>query len=225
MKKKLTLEQLKSKLNVTKDGVITRLYDDHIYTVSDNNYGYLISAGEYIHRLVAMFHIPNPDNLPCVNHKDGNKKNNHVDNLEWCSYSHNGKHAVTTGLQPVAKGCNHYSSKLTTEQVQAIIDGFVAGKSYPELEKEFSISNAAVSRIIRGVRYKEENVDRSKVKKRSSDILSQLSDLDINQLWVSHNHNISSIARELNIERKAVSKFFNSKGYIGTSGAPIKSSN
>lgn len=42
-----------------------------------------------IHRLVAEVFIPNPDDLPCVNHKDENKHNNHIDNLEWCSHAYN----------------------------------------------------------------------------------------------------------------------------------------
>ena len=51
-----------------------------------------------IHRLVASAFIENPDNLPEVNHKDGNKQNNNVLNLEWCSPSYNRLHAYRSGL-------------------------------------------------------------------------------------------------------------------------------
>ena len=52
----------------------------------------------FMHRLVAMTFILNPNNLPIINHKNGNKLDNHVDNLEWCTQSHNIKHAIETGL-------------------------------------------------------------------------------------------------------------------------------
>ena len=52
-----------------------------------------------VHREVALAFIPNPDNLPEVNHIDGNKENNHVSNLEWCTRSHNVKHSFDTGLK------------------------------------------------------------------------------------------------------------------------------
>lgn len=56
-----------------------------------------------IHRLVASAFMPNPLKLPEVNHKDGNKKNNTVDNLEWCTSSHNKRHlCYTLGISPIA---------------------------------------------------------------------------------------------------------------------------
>lgn len=57
------------------------------------------SSSNMIHTLVAKAFIPNPDNLPTVNHKDGNKHNNRVNNLEWASYSKNNQHAMDNNLK------------------------------------------------------------------------------------------------------------------------------
>lgn len=53
---------------------------------------------KYVHRLVAEVFIENPNNLPYINHINGNKMDNHVDNLEWCSPVENSNHAIKLGL-------------------------------------------------------------------------------------------------------------------------------
>lgn len=75
---------------------------------SKNKYGYMqvrLSNGRKnkfsytVHRLVAIAFIPNDNNYDQVNHIDGNKQNNYVENLEWCNNSYNQIHAYKTGLQ------------------------------------------------------------------------------------------------------------------------------
>jgi hypothetical protein len=65
----------------------------------------------FIHRLVAIHFIPNPENKPHINHKDGDPSNNHKSNLEWCTPSENIKHAYRNGLMKGVKGKDKPQSK------------------------------------------------------------------------------------------------------------------
>lgn len=76
---------------------------EYILTQTENPYGYLISSCGFVHRCVALAFIPNPNGYSEVNHINGNKHDNRVDNLEWCSRGHNMKHAYDMGLKKVAK--------------------------------------------------------------------------------------------------------------------------
>lgn len=55
-----------------------------------------------LHRLVASHFLPNPNNLPVINHKDKQRDNNHVDNIEWCTTAHNNEHANAKHYQLVS---------------------------------------------------------------------------------------------------------------------------
>ena len=74
----------------------------------------------YLHRLVASAFIDNPLNKPCINHKDGNKLNNSVDNLEWVTHQENNIHEYETGLCKGPRGELCGTHKLTEKQVLTI---------------------------------------------------------------------------------------------------------
>lgn len=60
----------------------------------------------YVHRIIASTFLPNVNNEPVINHKDGNRKNNNVNNLEWCSHSENNLHAFRVlNKKPTFLGC------------------------------------------------------------------------------------------------------------------------
>lgn len=103
-----------------------------------------------VHRLVAIKYIPNPNNLPQVNHKDGNKLNNHVDNLEWCSAKQNINHAHQTGLS----SNKHLKKKV--KQIDAKTNDVIATyPSYREASKATGVSETNISAICRN--YKPHN--------------------------------------------------------------------
>lgn len=101
--------------------------DGRYFVVDLNKFG--DSKTVSIHRLVAEAFIPNSNNLPCVNHKDGNKYNNCVDNLEWCTYLDNNNHAIKTGLKKYKSGIQNKNSKLTYDDVVEIKKCLILGDS------------------------------------------------------------------------------------------------
>jgi len=88
---------------------------------SNGYHSYSLGIGHIgVHRLVANAFLPNPNNYPIVNHKDGNKQNNCVSNLEWCSYSINNKHAFDFGLNKALQGSKRHTSTINEECVYLI---------------------------------------------------------------------------------------------------------
>ena len=110
-----------------------------------------------VHRLVARAFLENPNNLPVVNHKDANKLNNNIENLEWCTYKQNAIHAKENGLLKAKAGCYHYLSKLKNDDVVWIRENYIPrDKNFGvrALAKKYGMSHCNISRIVNNVRYK-----------------------------------------------------------------------
>lgn len=105
---------------------------------------------QYLHRLVAMAFIPNPENKPDVNHLDGNKSNNLVSNLAWVTKSENSKHAFDTGLNRAYKGEKHNLAKLTNVEVLKIRKEHIPFvNTYPMLAKKYSVRPNTIRSIVK----------------------------------------------------------------------------
>uniref|UniRef100_A0AB39C809 HNH homing endonuclease n=1 Tax=Staphylococcus phage UHP46 TaxID=3234966 RepID=A0AB39C809_9CAUD len=99
-----------------------------------------------IHRLVAQYFIynDNPELKNQVNHIDGNKTNNNVSNLEWCSNKENHEHKMRNNLNVALQGSEHHNSILTEDNV---IDIFKSKEPYTELMKKYNVSKSTISSI------------------------------------------------------------------------------
>lgn len=136
--KNCELRKLKPSLNI-RDGylIVSLMKDGKKYTKN-------------VHRLVALTLISNSENLEQVNHINGIKTDNSIQNLEWCSPSHNTKHSFDMGLQKPKIGEEVGNSKLIEEQVIEIRELYRTGNyTQKQLGEMFGVSRSLICFIVR----------------------------------------------------------------------------
>ena len=149
------------RVSATSAGVIKRTKGKVLKNTFKNN-GYLtvmfsvqgISKRCHVHRIVAEAFIGNPLIKPMVNHKNGNKKDNCADNLEWVTHCENVKHAVKNGL--ITVGENKSYCKLSSEKVKAIRRLFRINPKFHKvnLAKKLGVRDTTIHKIIKNKRWK-----------------------------------------------------------------------
>lgn len=121
--------------------------ETHKVKISKNNNSKCVA----VHRIIALAFIPNPNSLPQVNHIDGSRHNNNVDNLEWITISGNIKHAYDMGLLKPTIGEKHPRAKLTESDVRSILND---NRPHNEIAKDYGVKRSTVYDIKSRKRWK-----------------------------------------------------------------------
>lgn len=119
-----------------------------------NNKTYL----RFVHRLVAETFIPNPENKQTINHIDGNPLNNHVENLEWATYSENQKHAYKYGLIKVKR--NYFPKNCKSVKAYNDNNDVIITKSAGEMSRRLGVCIQSITKVCR----KNEKLSKPKYK-------------------------------------------------------------
>jgi len=140
---------------VTRCGRLKKSTGKELFGTDKEGYVRVYVSGKLIrlHRIIAQTFVANPKNYTEVNHKDGNKKNNHADNLEWCTRKQNMRHATRIGLHRLGFGEEAIRAKLKQSEVDYIRANYIP--RHPEfgqsaMGRKFKVSNSCVHRVLNG---------------------------------------------------------------------------
>lgn len=149
----------KTKYLISKEGFVVNEKTGRKLKPQNNGNGYTkvtltiqgVQIQKYIHRLVAKAFIPNPENKPQVNHINGIKTDNKVDNLEWCTNQENQIHAHINNLKP--NGNKTWNGKFSKKDVKLIFDMDKNKIKRYIIAQKMNCSKSTISDILNGKRY------------------------------------------------------------------------
>ena len=152
----MDIKGYEGKYKVSNMGRVYSIRSHKYLAIRNNGRGYLYVSlwkdnkekKEYLHRLVARHFIPNPNNLPQVNHKDENKENNSWDNLEWCDASYNNNYGTHT--QRAAEGyLNNGTNCCKVKQFTLEGEYIATYRSMREAERLNNLGNGVISQMFK----------------------------------------------------------------------------
>ncbi len=137
-----------SRFHVPKDRILTGFKSNNGYVCIElSKEGF--SSRFYVHRIMAIAFLPNPYNKPNINHKDGVRNNNNLDNIEWCTQKENIQHAHRTGLARVGIGEKQAHSKLKTNNINKIRSMYRTGAyTMKEIGDIYKVSYQSISDVV-----------------------------------------------------------------------------
>jgi hypothetical protein len=133
--------------NKKNNKIIRSFINNHYYRINLRNNG--IVKNLYLHRVLGLVFIPNPNGFSEINHIDGNKLNYSLSNLEWCNSKQNKLHARVNGLQVSKIGKDSKLSK-KVQQYDLNLNLIKVWDSVMDIERELNIKNGAISNCCLG---------------------------------------------------------------------------
>lgn len=182
------------------------------YVVSLSLNGFIID--QRVHRLVATAYVPNPDDLPVVNHLDGNKLNPYYGNLEWTTPKGNAEHASRTGLLHAAKLENHGKAILTNKEVGDICELMEQGNlTQREIAKLYKVNEHVIREIRLRHNWKEisQNYEVENCKMIANPVISDETVISICEEILKNEFTIREIAKKFNVSSGIVEDILNHK--------------
>lgn len=198
---------------VSSKGRIKR--DNHLIKPVIQKTGYLcislckngVSKTYRVHKLIAKVFIPNPNNYQSINHKNGNKQDNRIENLEWCTQAYNNWHARFI--------LNKKQNKLSMEDADIIRKDVLNGKykNIKEISEKYECNRAIIENILANRYYKTNSSYPIKVLRRKNILCKEIIN-NIRTDYINTEISAAKIAKKYNITRGLAQNIIMNKSYI-----------